>query len=187
MSEPFIGEIRIFANSYAPNDGNWLPCNGQAYPTAQYQALYAVIGNIYGGDAQQFNMPNFTGRAPLNGLADGTDVGTTGGTEAETITSDTTPYHTHQMQRKGPVSNTSKHNFPTASSDVGVLAQASTNTPYPMMASGGMADSYLDPNTMGLSWGDTNQNGMTQPHENRQPFLALTFCIACYGVFPIKP
>lgn len=63
MAEAFVGEIRLFAFSFAP-DG-WLLCQGQSLAVNQYQALYALIGNFYGGDQNNFNLPDLRGRVPI--------------------------------------------------------------------------------------------------------------------------
>jgi len=59
----YIGEIRAFAFNFTPD--YWLPCDGRSLPIAQNQALYAIIGTIYGGSGNNFNLPNLQGRAPV--------------------------------------------------------------------------------------------------------------------------
>jgi microcystin-dependent protein len=97
--DPFIGEIRVFAGTYAP-DG-WFECKGQLLQVSQYQALYAVIGNLYGGSAgTTFALPNLQGRAVVGeGTSSaGTQYvqGKQGGAEQSTIPSSANlPPHTH--------------------------------------------------------------------------------------------
>ena len=65
MSEPFIGEIRIFGFNYAPR--GWAMCNGQLIPISQNTALFALLGTYYGGDGRTtFGLPNLQGSAPLD-------------------------------------------------------------------------------------------------------------------------
>jgi microcystin-dependent protein len=182
MSEPFIGEVRIFAGNYVPVD-YWLPCDGRPLFIDQYQALHAVIGNLYGGYGNTFRLPNLTGLAPLGRTHNVAEIS---GQESVVLSSSTMPTHTHQMTRKGPVSTSSKHNTPTAASDVGALAVAATNSPFAMMAPINAVDTTLAYETMGWAWGGktTGDFATTDPHENRQPFLVLTFAIAFGGVFP---
>lgn len=56
MSEPYIGEIRLFGGGFAP--GGWTLCDGRLVPIAEQPALYAVIGKRYGGAADTFAVPN---------------------------------------------------------------------------------------------------------------------------------
>jgi microcystin-dependent protein len=71
----FIGQISIFPFTYTPQ--GWAPCNGQILPIIEYQALFSLIGNRFGGDnVTTFALPNYTNQAPsgsqyyiaLNGL-----------------------------------------------------------------------------------------------------------------------
>ncbi|HEX2725608.1 MAG TPA: tail fiber protein, partial [Beijerinckiaceae bacterium] len=82
MSEPFIGEIRIFAGTFAP--AGWAFCEGQHLAISENDALFQVIGTRYGGDGQaNFALPDLRGRLPLHQGADFT-IGEQGGTEAVT-------------------------------------------------------------------------------------------------------
>ena len=72
MADPFYGEIRAFAFPFAPAD--WAYCNGQSVSIQQNQALFAVIGTMYGGNVSQyiFNLPNLQGQVPVGpGMAPG--------------------------------------------------------------------------------------------------------------------
>lgn len=73
--EAFIGEIRMFAGNYAPE--GWLPCDGRQLQVSQYQALYALLGNAYGGNGSTtFNLPNLVGRVPTGAGASSEGLGT---------------------------------------------------------------------------------------------------------------
>jgi len=106
MAEAYVGEIRVFAFNYAPE--GWLLCQGQQVSVNQYQALFALIGNVYGGDGMTtFNLPDLRGRVPVQqgqGPLGTTTWGQKGGTSATTINSSTSfalssidqlPAHTH--------------------------------------------------------------------------------------------
>lgn len=57
MSEPFLGETRIFAFGFAP--AGWLACEGQLVPVAEFPDLFKLIGTKYGGDGTTtFALPN---------------------------------------------------------------------------------------------------------------------------------
>ncbi|GAB2192038.1 phage tail protein [Sessilibacter sp. MAH2] len=59
----YVGEIKCFAGTFAPR--NWLACKGQQLNIYEYQVLYSIVGNRYGGDGHQtFALPNI---APLLG------------------------------------------------------------------------------------------------------------------------
>ena len=62
MSDPYIGEIRMVSFKFAPY--GWALCQGQTMQVGQNQALYSLIGNLYGGTAPStFQLPNFCGRS----------------------------------------------------------------------------------------------------------------------------
>ena len=65
MSEPFVGEIRMFGGTFAPM--GWFLCDGRTLQISQYQTLFALIGNTYGGDGvNNFNLPDLRGRIPVD-------------------------------------------------------------------------------------------------------------------------
>ncbi len=65
MSEPFIGEIRMFGGNFAPVD--WALCDGTLLAITGNEALYALIGTTYGGDGQtNFALPDLRGRLPVH-------------------------------------------------------------------------------------------------------------------------
>lgn len=65
MSEPFIGEIRMFGGNFAPR--NWAFCDGQLLPINQNQSLYSLLGTTYGGDGRiTFGLPDLRGRVPIH-------------------------------------------------------------------------------------------------------------------------
>ena len=69
MAEPFLGEIRTFAFDFAPK--GWAKCEGQLLPINQNQALFALLGTIYGGDGRvTFALPDLRGRVAISASAD---------------------------------------------------------------------------------------------------------------------
>jgi len=98
----FIGEITLFTGNFAPN--GWLTCEGQSLPVNQYQALYSIIGNAFGGNSTTFNLPDLRGAFPTQYNAKGGATpggnytrGQTGGTQSFTITQNNLPPHTHTI------------------------------------------------------------------------------------------
>ncbi len=111
MSEPFVGEIKMFAGNFAPRGFAFL--DGQLLSTTQNQALFSLLGTIYGGDGRTtFALPDLRGRIPIHkgqgpGLSARTQ-GSKGGTEKETITEAQLPSHDHTMQGNSSAANVAK-------------------------------------------------------------------------------
>lgn len=174
MSDPFLGEIRIFGFPFAPYE--WAMCNGAALAVTQNTTLFSLIGATYGGDGRTtFRLPNLTGRMP-GGAGRGPgltlrELGSPFGVDSVSLDQSQIPAHNHvPLDYDGAI----RSEVPTASSalsgaDVTVLFATSTNPTVPM------SPAALLP----------AGNGM--PHENRSPMLALTQCIALAGIFPAFP
>ena len=172
MSNPYIGEIRIFAGSFAP--AGWAFCAGQLMPISENDALFTLIGTTYGGDGQEtFGLPDLQGRIPMH-AGTGTDgityqLGEKAGTESVTITQNQIPAHNH---------------VPIASADAGT----SPNPGNAIFAAGGTGEQmYSTPpaNPAGaLMTGAILPTGGSQPHDNMAPFLCISFILSLFGVFP---
>ncbi|MCU0496012.1 MAG: tail fiber protein [Anaerolineae bacterium] len=166
MSEQFLGEIRIMSFGLAPK--GWALCNGQLLPINQNQALFALLGTTYGGNGQtNFALPDLRSRVPLH-FGNGFTLGQSGGQEAHTLTLSEMPAHNHFVMFSTQVGTT-----PNATT-TSIPARAGTNAYGPLQSAGTM-----NPQALGTIGGN-------QPHENRQPFLTLSFCIALQGIFPSR-
>ena len=169
MSQPYIGEIRLFGGNFAPR--GYAFCNGQLLPIAQYDALFALIGTTYGGDGQTtFALPNLQGRLPVHfgsgaGLSPYT-LGQAGGAETVTLVTTQLPQHGHP-----PLAQS---NPGGGSPSGGVWAAAGTAI---YDTSGTPPDAPMRTDLVGTFGG-------SQPHDNIQPFLCINFIIALEGVFP---
>jgi microcystin-dependent protein len=170
MPEPYIGEIRLFGGSFAPV--GWALCDGTPVPIAENDALYVVIGTRYGGDGQEtFNLPNLQGRVPMHmgqgpGISHNYQIGEMAGVESVTLTTQQIPIHNHAMVASTAVGNS----ISPADNVTGLSAQVKF---YNL----GTAVSPMNASAV-------QPVGGSQPHENMQPYLVITFIISLYGVFP---
>lgn len=195
MSDIFIGEIRAFPYDYAPE--GWMFCNGQELLTQQYQALFSIIGNRFGGDGRRtFNLPNMVvdagsglGAAPL-GM--GTGPGLTPrhlgpkayGTAAVTLTPAEIPVHTHAFQTVNLVDP----NLTIANPKNAFVVRGTINNAAPTPDVAFAAFAPLNATEMvAFREPATSPTGGGLPHENRQPVLPMNFCIAIDGDYPIRP
>jgi microcystin-dependent protein len=170
MSQPYLGEIRMFGGNFAPV--GWAFCDGTLLPIAQNDALFAVIGATYGGNGQTtFALPDLRGRLPLHqgtGQSSYTP-GQTGGAEKVTLTASQLPAHTHTLLSGGGTALSPANAYPGA---------ASTTNPDPARMYGAAVGlTAFNPATITVSPGG-------QPHDNFQPYLCVNFIIALVGVFP---
>jgi len=176
MTEPYYGEIQLFGFNYAPR--NWAACNGALIPIQQNTALFALLGTNFGGNGtSNFALPNFVNRAPCNrGQGPGLtqrDIGDAFGENSVTLTQGEMPQHMHPFTLYSQNDTTKRSDQPTPNGNLGI-PQSTTNLPFVRDAA---------PNA-GFAATSVMPNGGGQPHENRQPYLAVNFCIALQGVFP---
>lgn len=172
MSEPFIGEIRMFAFAFAPK--GWAICNGAILNIQQNQALFSLLGTYYGGNGSTtFGLPDFRGRVPLEASAE-YSYGNTGGAEQVTLTTGTMPGHVHGYYAS--INNGTKNNAGNDQTCVLTANGASGGVPVYLPGSPSVT---LDPSGCGSVGG-------SQPHANLQPSLVLNFCIAIVGIFPSR-
>ncbi len=164
MAEPFLSEIRIMSFVFAPK--GWALCNGQLLPINQNQALFSLLGTTYGGNGQTtFGLPNLQGRAPMH-AGGGHTRGETGGEQAHTLTQSELPAHIHMVSAS---QTTATEVLPAGN----VLANSAPNNIYGPVQ-----------NLTALSASTIAPVGGSQAHQNMQPFLTLSFCIALQGIFP---
>src|SRR5262249_49284542 len=165
MSQPFLGEIRLFSFNFAPR--GWAVCNGQLLPINQNQALFSLLGTTYGGNGTtNFALPDLRGRIPIH-FNSQFALGSEGGEETHLLSLDDLPAHTHQV---------------VASSGVPSLPGPGGN----FWPNGGGAIPYADTPDTAMATQAITATGGAQPHENRAPYLVLTFCIAVQGLFPSR-
>ena len=171
--DPIIGQIQPFAFNYPPR--YWAACNGATIPISQNTALFSLIGVVYGGNGTtNFMLPNLTARGACNqGTGPGLsprDIGSTFGENQVSLNASEMPTHSHSLTVYAQPDDGKRSGAPENGSGLAVPRDSS---PY---ADPGALVTFA-PGMLGLSGGG-------QPHENRQPFLALGFCIAMAGIFP---
>jgi microcystin-dependent protein len=168
----FIGEIQIFAGSYAPQ--GWVFCDGQLLAIASYPDLFNVIGTTYGGNGTtHFAVPDLRGRVPLQpgqgpGLSFRT-LGEIGGTASHAVSLAEMPSHTHSMSARAANGSTDSP-----------IARVPARTPAAIPEWAPSADASLAAGAVGSSGGG-------QPHNNMQPYLTLSYIIAHQGEIPPPP
>jgi microcystin-dependent protein len=168
MGTPFMGELKWISWNFSPK--GWAFCNGQFLPINQNQALFSILGTMYGGNGQTtFALPDLRSRVGIHqGGSVGATLGQAGGQEFHTVTISEMPAHNHFVNASN-TSDGSSTNEPTNN----YLAN-SNQSPYRTQA-----------NTT-LAPGEVTNIGGSQPHENRSPFLVLNCIIALSGVFPSR-
>ncbi len=176
MSEPFLSEIKITPWSYAPR--GWAMCNGQMLPINQNQALFALLGTTYGGNGQTtFALPDLRGRVPIH-FTTGFTLGTVGGETAHTVSLNEMPAHTHFLMASSSNGNAPVPFGPNGNILATSVSAANPPTSIPMYAPVG--------NLTAMNAADVTNVGGSQPHQNMQPYLTLTFIIALIGIFPSR-
>jgi microcystin-dependent protein len=167
MSDPYIGEIRLFGGNFAPV--GWLACEGQLLPISQYDVLFNLLGTTYGGDGENtFALPDLRGRLPVHASGSGWVLGQMEGVETVTLSATQVPVHTHQVMGSTATATATSAagNVPATTAEVTAFAYG-TDQPR----------TTLHPSTV-------TPSGGAQPHDNLQPFLCVTFIIATEGIYP---
>ena len=172
MSEPFLSKIRMFGFNYAPR--GWAMCDGQLLPINQNQALYSLLGTMYGGDGRTtFALPDLRGRtsnhtgqgAGLSNYQQGQRIGV----ESVALSTAQIPNHTHGLKASGDDQN---------------AASSPTNN-YPAAAPAAFGvKMYHNTSEGSFAPGAVSNSGGGLAHNNMQPTLVITFCIALQGTFP---
>ena len=165
MSEPYLAEIKLVSFNFPPK--GWALCNGQLLPINQNQALFALMGTMYGGNGQtNFALPNLRGRLPIH-MGNGHTMGEAAGSTSVTVNIQQMPTHLHFLQASGTATGATPD--PTNA----VLAPVN----------GGYGPAQ---NVTTLSPQSVTSVGGSQPHNNMMPYLVLNFIVALQGIFPSR-
>jgi microcystin-dependent protein len=172
MSGYFLGQIALMGFNFAPR--GWANCGGQILSIAQNTALFSLLGTTYGGNGQStFALPDLRSRA-AQGFGTTTVLGEMDGTESVTLLSNQYPLHTHQM-----TVNTAAGGLGLPTNNFLSQVTPNANSTGKIYAAPGALQT-LNPASLGV------YNGGNQPHENRQPHLAMNYSIAMVGIFPSR-
>ncbi|HKS63538.1 MAG TPA: tail fiber protein [Xanthobacteraceae bacterium] len=174
MSQPYVGEIRMFGGSFAP--AGWAFCAGQLLPISENETLFNLIGTTYGGDGQStFGLPDLQGRVPVHAGTGGGGtytLGETGGTESVTLTTQQLPSHNHLV---------------SSTTGGGVGTPGPTTIMADQTPPSALVSAYLPFNNVtqvALRNTIVGLTGGNQPHDNMQPFLVVSYIISLFGIFP---
>jgi microcystin-dependent protein len=175
VSQPFIGEIKLGGWNFAP--ANWAMCSGQLIQISQNSALFALIGTTYGGDGlSTYGLPDLRGRAAL-GQGNTAVIGAVSGTETVTITLGQYPQHNHAFNVNSVAAGLGQ---PTNNFLASTTASPTTGRIY--AAPGALQPLNSTATTPALG----GAPGSSQPHDNMQPYLVMTYAIALFGIFPTR-
>ena len=165
MGTPYLCELRLISWNYAPK--GWAFANGQTLPINQNQAIFALLGTMYGGNGQTtFQLPNLQGRVAMH-FGNGFTQGEVGGQINHTLTQGEMPAHPHQM--------------------FGINgAQNSTDPTSHFLANTPSATVYGTAGPVSLLPAVVSNAGGSQPHANEQPYLVMNWIIALQGIFPSR-
>ncbi len=187
MADCLLGEIRVFSFPRAPR--GWAPCDGRLLPVNQYNALFSLLGNKFGGDGKtNFALPDLRGKTMVNsGVSPTTHTSfpwaTYGGAETVSLTTTQIPAHQHWMEARNANGGFLLNNAaPTE-----ILA-----SPAVKLAPGVSVNAYINSSTniptnpVQLNPQTLSNAGAGQAHENRVPFLTMNICIAITGIYPSR-
>lgn len=170
MSEPYVGEIRMFAGNFAPR--GWAFCDGQLLAVSQNDTLFSLFGTIYGGDGRTtFGLPDLRGRVPVHygngpGLSN-RSIGAKGGTERVTLTANEAAAHSHAF---------------SASTSAASDTSPAGNVP----ATSGSSNIYGSNVGTAMSAGAIGNTGNSQSHDNLMPTQCIHFIVALFGIYPSR-
>lgn len=168
--DPFIGQLLLVPYNYAPK--GWEICDGRLLLVKENAHLFALLGTTYGGDGTKtFALPDLRGRVAV-GAGQAPDLqnyklGEKNGQESVTLHVAQMPPHTHLVRGSEEA---------TSATPVGNVPGTDTLT-----------NIYGSTPSAGMHPGMLSHTGSGEPHENRQPFIALNYIIATEGVYPSRP
>jgi microcystin-dependent protein len=174
LEDVYIGEIRLFAGAFVPKQ--WVACAGAELAIAQNTALFAVIGNAYGGDGvTTFRLPDLRGRVPVADNGTELPIGSAGGAEVVALEPANFPAHEHLVN----VSDTiARANTPAGN----LLGEGGVNMYRAVEADPPPA--ALRAGAVGAAQYAGGARPAGTPHDNVQPFLGVTYIMATQGMFP---
>src|SRR5262249_34756924 len=185
MSNAFIGQITMFAGTFAPKTTAF--CNGQILSIAQNQALFSLLGTTYGGNGTTtFALPNLQSQLPVHqgqgtGLSN-YSLGQTGGTPSVTIHQSTTPTHNHTLSATQPTTTTAAIDTTVLPGQPTVAIAPATPAFYAFQGAPPLPTLVRHP----MAAAACSTTGGSQPHTNLMPSLCISFVIFLTGIFPSR-
>ena len=179
MSDPFVGEMRIWPGTFAPT--GWFFCDGTTKPISSFEMLFLLLGTTYGGDGvNSFAVPNMQGRIPLH-TGQGTGLtnrplGSNGGTDTVTLTTAQIPSHNH------PWIATSAQATATTPANTLLLASAQPKSQIQWYQTVGHGEAIVQLAANAIP----NSGGSNLPHNNDMPTMYLNYIICYAGIFPTR-
>lgn len=171
-SDPFIGEICMFAGNFAPV--GWALCNGQILSIAHNTALFSLLGTTYGGDGiTTFGLPNLQGRVAIHsGNSNDWQLGQAAGSSSVTLTTANLPSHNHALHATSAAGDN-----PSPTNNV--LGTYGSDIPPTGPYSSAVPDTAL--HALSVSF-----TGSNAPVEVQNPYLCVNFIIALEGIYPSR-
>jgi microcystin-dependent protein len=175
--EGYLGEIRMFSGSFAPE--GWLPCDGRLVPRQGNQDLFAVLGQTFGGNGESFALPDLRGRSPIMPGMTNTGskyhtLGEEGGEQEVQLTYPQMPAHSHE-----PMASNLPGNTPTPEGNFRAVYMPENNERVSL---------YRSPIATNIvAQATTSQVGKGQAHDNMQPYLCVNFIICVAGTYLPPP
>ncbi|GAA4772781.1 MULTISPECIES: phage tail protein [Flavobacterium] len=180
-TEPFIGEIKIFAFDFAPR--YHANCAGQIMSIAQNTALFSLLGTTYGGNGQTtFALPDLRGRMAIGqgtgpGLPNYTMGQMSGSTNVTLLTSNM-PIHNHAatgINVRIPVTSINEDSSATNNYIGNAVSDTFGSVASPTNSLGAPEIS-----------GSTALAGGSQPFSILNPYITINYSIALQGIFPSR-
>jgi microcystin-dependent protein len=163
-----MGQISTYSFNFAPK--YWAGCNGQLLPIAQNLALFSLLGTQFGGNGStQFALPDLQGRVPLHAGSGPPAQGLAGGAPTHTLSVGELPAHSHAANAVG---------FTGVTADPSPTSRLGVSRPVPVYGAAS--------NLVGMAPQVIGVTGDSHPHENRQPYSVINFCICLAGLFPSR-
>jgi microcystin-dependent protein len=189
----YLGTILAFAFGYAPQD--FMLCDGRLLSIQQYAALFAILGTTFGGNGQTtFGIPDLRGRSIVGqgqgpGLSD-ISWGEADGKETLMLLSSNMPSHAHPLTNGAAVVTTTVQTVDNGNESIdsgnGANALGTGGNMVSIYREQPSGDDYIAGVTSVIR-GTTGVTGNSVPADIRNPYLALYYCIATEGLYPVRP
>lgn len=182
QADPYIGQMLNVGFTFCPR--GWASAEGQILPINTNQALFSLVGTVYGGDGRTtFALPDLRGRTPLGeGTGPGLPtyrLGQRGGVETVTLNVNQIPSHTHAATPQAFLP-TSSQAPDTNSPDGNSLGTHDAGDNVYFSGAPDLAGMVINGT---IAIGNT---GGSQPHTNMGPYLTTRWCVALVGTYPSR-